>query len=105
MIPGGCDHGDSKQDSERWVARTALACPRDPPQGPPHGFGRGEYKYLAYPLPAMIAELRASLYPRLVPIANRWNAAMGVEIDYPEGHAKHDLRATLGPCAGVLLRR
>jgi len=53
----------------------------------------------------MIAELRASLYPRLVPIANRWNAAMGVEIDYPEGHAKHDLRATLGPCAGVLLRR
>jgi hypothetical protein len=52
-----------------------------------HGFGRGEYKYFAYPLPAMVAELRTSLYPRLVPIANRWNAAMGVEIHYPEEHA------------------
>jgi uncharacterized protein len=52
-----------------------------------HGFGRGEYKYFAYPLPGLIADLRASFYPHLVPIANRWSAAMGLEIQYPEEHA------------------
>jgi len=53
-----------------------------------HGFGRGEYKYFNYPLPNIIAELRAELYSRLVAVANRWNAAMGSEIRYPEKHAQ-----------------
>jgi hypothetical protein len=52
-----------------------------------HGFGRGEYKYFSYPLPDMVNELRTSIYPRLVPIANRWNSAMGIDILYPEKHA------------------
>jgi hypothetical protein len=51
-----------------------------------HGFGRGEYKYLAYPLPELIGELRPLLYARLRDVANRWNEAMGIEIRYPEGH-------------------
>lgn len=52
-----------------------------------HGFGRGEYKYFAYPLPEPVARLRASWYARLAPIANAWNARMGIAVRYPDDHA------------------
>ena len=52
-----------------------------------HGFGRGEYKYFNYPLPAVVASLRPALYAPLVPIANRWNEAMGIDVRYPDKHA------------------
>src|SRR5690348_6980435 len=53
-----------------------------------HGFGREEYKYFSYPLPDFIADLRRALYPYLVPIANRWNVAMGIDVRYPKTHAE-----------------
>ncbi len=52
-----------------------------------HGFGRGEYKYFAYPLPATLAELRAAFYAQLAPVANAWMARMGRETQFPAEHA------------------
>jgi len=51
-----------------------------------HGFGRGEYKYFAEPLPEPIAALRRGFYSRLAPIADRWNEAMGISVRYPAEH-------------------
>jgi uncharacterized protein len=48
-----------------------------------HRFGRGEYRYFARPLPALVGRLRAGLYPRLVPLANRWAGTLGDEATFP----------------------
>jgi hypothetical protein len=51
-----------------------------------HGFGQGEYRYLRYPLPPLVAALRAAVYERLAPLANRWHEAMGLAARFPERH-------------------
>ncbi len=51
-----------------------------------HGFGRGEYRYFAYPLPRLIQQLRPMLYQRLVPIANQWHERMGMPARFPATH-------------------
>ena len=48
-----------------------------------HGFGRGEYQYFAYPLPPLVGQLRAALYPPLVPVANAWSERLGEAQRYP----------------------
>jgi len=66
-------------DDARYRSRVVMAR---------HGFGQGEYKYFAYPLPDVVARWRAALYPRLAPLANRWNQAMGIDVRYPADHAQ-----------------
>lgn len=51
-----------------------------------HGFGRGEYRYFAYPLPPFVATLRARLYARLASQANRWHERMGMAVRFPAEH-------------------
>lgn len=54
-----------------------------------HGFGRGEYRYFAYPLPPLVAGLRPALYARLAPVANRWHERMGRDANFPADHADY----------------
>jgi hypothetical protein len=54
-----------------------------------HGFGRGEYKYFAYPLPRLLQSLRNRLYPALAALANRWQLAPGQTRTYPATHAEY----------------
>ena len=69
---------DLYDDESRFRSKVVMAR---------HGFGSGEYKYLAYPLPTIIAALRPALYTPLAPIANQWNDAMGIDVRYPPEHA------------------
>jgi uncharacterized protein len=64
--------------NERFRSRVVMAR---------HGFGRGEYKYFAHPLPHVVASLRTALYPQLSGIANRWNETLGIDVRYPPEHA------------------
>ena len=67
-----------------------------------HSFGRGEYKYLSYPLPEPVARLRAALYPSLAAIANEWRSALREASRFPatldaflaECHASGQTRPT-----------
>ncbi len=64
---------------ERFRSRVVMAR---------HGFGRGEYKYFAAPLPPAVAALRSALYRPLAPVANRWSEAMRLPARYPAEHAE-----------------
>jgi len=57
-----------------------------------HGYGRGEYRYFAYPLPALVGALRESLYEPLAPIANRWHERMREDSRFPATHAEYVAR-------------
>jgi hypothetical protein len=58
-----------------------------------HAFGLGEYKYLRYPLPPLVAAFRRACYPQLVPVANRWRALLREPGRFPP-----DLAAYLADC-------
>ena len=57
-----------------------------------HGYGQGEYRYFDYPLPDPVAALRSTIYPQLVPLANRWCARMNLDTRYPDTHAAYRAR-------------
>jgi len=78
LAPEECRSTTAFYDEER-IFRSKAVMAR-------HGFGRGEYKYFSYPLPPRIAELRATLYPHLASIANRWNETMKSEVRFPAAH-------------------
>lgn len=48
-----------------------------------HRFGRGDYRYFARPLPALVESLRRGLYPRLARVANGWQERLALSDRYP----------------------
>jgi len=74
-------HALAARYSEESIFRSRVVMGR-------HGFGLGEYKYFSYPLPDLIERLRTALYSRLASVANRWNAAMRIDVRYPFSHAE-----------------
>jgi hypothetical protein len=81
LSPAECDEIRALYQEEK-IFRSRIVMER-------HGFGRGEYRYFSYPLPELIAAMRTSVYPHLVPIANRWNESMGTDVRYPATHADY----------------
>jgi len=49
-----------------------------------HRFGEGQYRYFAHPLPAAVAELRASFWPHLLPIAREWASRLEQPAPWPD---------------------
>ena len=64
-------------ESENFRSRVVMAR---------HGYGRGEYQYFRYPLPARLAALRSALYAPLVPLANAWYERMNLAPRFPAAH-------------------
>ena len=81
LAPGECAAIAAGYDADGLFRSTVIMAR--------HGFGRGEYRYFAYPLPPLVAGLRAALYPPLASIANEWNAASSVDLRYPLAHADY----------------
>lgn len=73
-------------DNEGFRSRVVMAR---------HGFGRGEYRYFAYPLPTVVERLRTDIYSYLVPIANRWQEALKIDVRFPADHAAFIARCHL----------
>lgn len=78
-------------DLETCTALAALYCEdtrfRSTVTMARHGFGKGEYRYFAYPLPDVVQALRTALYPPLARIANQWSERLGLPDIWPESHA------------------
>ena len=54
-----------------------------------HGFGQGEYRYFAYPLPSIVQQLRESLYPQLAILANEWHRRMRMNAQFATDHGAY----------------
>ena len=84
VIPGLLTRGECETLAAMYASEAAF---RSRVVMERHGFGRGEYKYFAYPLPDLVVGLREAVYPHLAPIANRWNEVMGIDVRFPARHA------------------
>ena len=88
LPPGPCEATAALYDVDD-IFRSRVVMAR-------HGYGRGEYRYFSYPLPPLVAALRASLYARLAPFANGWNERMKSEVRYPDKHEDFVARCHAG---------
>jgi hypothetical protein len=84
LKPGECKALAGAYDDDRLYRSTVIMAR--------HGFGQGEYRYFAYPLPPLIQQLRQSFYERLVTLANRWREGLGVGDPFPPTFEEYIVR-------------
>lgn len=77
LEPAACEELAARYDDDAAFRNTVVMAR--------HGFGSGEYRYFAYPLPPLVAELRAAFYARLAPVAREWGPHLGLPGDLPDG--------------------
>lgn len=58
-----------------------------------HRYGEGQYRYFRHPLPDVVTQLRAALWPQLLPVAREWAERRGQPTPWPD-----DLDAWLDMC-------
>jgi uncharacterized protein len=80
VLPGVLDAADCREVAALYDRKEAF---RSRIVMAHHNFGSGEYKYLRYPLPPLVAELRAALYPHLAPLTNAWHARLRLAPRFP----------------------
>lgn len=79
LTPQVCDELIARYD-EDTLYRSTISMQR-------YSFGKGEYRYFAYPLPKLVHDLRTELYPELARIANAWAERAGKQADW---HLVHE---------------
>ena len=87
--PDACAELAALYESRETLFRSTIAMAR-------HGFGQGEYKYFARPLPQAVEALRKALYRMMAPVANAWNVRLGRPADWPVEH-----ETLIARCAAV----
>lgn len=85
LIPGLLTQSECAQISALYAPTDVFRSHIDMAR---HGYGRGEYRYFSYPLPPLVAALRAELYAALAPIASRWAERLRQATGYPATHAE-----------------
>lgn len=70
--------------AQKLFSDSALS--RAPSVEDQRSWGNGNYRYVRYPMPELITNLRTAIYSHLAPIANAWNQAMGIGGRYPAAH-------------------
>ncbi len=74
LSPGECSALRAMWHEDRFRSRIDMRR---------HGFGSGEYRYFADPVPTVVTELRAAAYRHLAPIANAWAERLGDDFRAP----------------------
>ena len=74
-----CDAVAALYNDEETAFRSTVVMAR-------HGYGSGEYRYFARPLPTIVQTLRETLYPPLARIASEWATRLGAPRDWPPDH-------------------
>lgn len=86
VLPGLIDEAECRGLAELYADDAAF---RSRVVMARHNYGRGEYKYLRYPLPPMVAQARAALYPRLAPLADLWHERLRLAPRFPSSLAEY----------------